>query len=126
MKRLEVLLGMHFLNRTDRSVTLTAAGEEFRCAIGQPSRTVAQAVQALSLARADKSRASPVILTNDPMEQAMLTPADSSCLLGIGQICTRKNEGLVDQIVLHGRQPLTQGSWRQGAAAGRSISHKAY
>jgi DNA-binding transcriptional LysR family regulator len=48
LKGLEGRLGVRLLNRTNRSVTLTAAGEEFRSAIGQPFQTIAQAVEALN------------------------------------------------------------------------------
>jgi DNA-binding transcriptional LysR family regulator len=48
LKGLETRLGVRLLNRTSRSVTLTAAGEELRAAIGDPLETVADAVERLN------------------------------------------------------------------------------
>ena len=48
LKGLELRLGVRLLNRTNRSVTLTAAGEAFRNAIGQPFDAIAQAVEDLN------------------------------------------------------------------------------
>jgi DNA-binding transcriptional LysR family regulator len=48
LKGLETRLGVRLLNRTNRSVTLTAAGEELRAAISQPFERIAQAVENLN------------------------------------------------------------------------------
>lgn len=48
LKGLEARLGVRLLNRTNRSVTLTAAGEELRDAIGRPFQAIAQAVEDLN------------------------------------------------------------------------------
>ncbi|SEP94440.1 transcriptional regulator, LysR family [Faunimonas pinastri] len=48
LKGLEDRLGVRLLNRTNRSVTLTAAGEELRAAITQPFEAVGQAVENLN------------------------------------------------------------------------------
>ena len=45
LKGLEGRLGVRLLNRTNRSVTLTAAGEELRDAITQPFSAIGQAVE---------------------------------------------------------------------------------
>lgn len=48
LKGLESRLGVRLLNRTNRSVTLTAAGEEFLAAIEQPFERISQGVEALN------------------------------------------------------------------------------
>lgn len=48
LKGLEGRLGVRLLNRTNRSVTLTAAGEELRNSISQPFSEIAQAVDNLN------------------------------------------------------------------------------
>lgn len=48
LKALEGRLGVRLLNRTNRSVTLTAAGEGFRDAISQPIDAIGQAVEDLN------------------------------------------------------------------------------
>jgi len=48
LKGLEARLGVRLLNRTNRSVTLTAAGEELRDAIDRPFGEIAQAVESLN------------------------------------------------------------------------------
>ncbi len=48
LKGLETRLGIRLLNRTNRSVTLTAAGEEFRSAISDPFDVIGQAVDQLN------------------------------------------------------------------------------
>jgi DNA-binding transcriptional LysR family regulator len=48
LKALEGRLGVRLLNRTNRSVTLTAAGKELRDAIGSPFESIAQAVDNLN------------------------------------------------------------------------------
>src|SRR4051812_45457380 len=48
LKGLETRLGVRLLNRTNRSVTLTAAGEELRDAITQPFSAIGQAVENLN------------------------------------------------------------------------------
>jgi DNA-binding transcriptional LysR family regulator len=48
LKGLEGRLGVRLLNRTNRSVTLTAAGEELRDAITQPFSAIGQAVESLN------------------------------------------------------------------------------
>jgi DNA-binding transcriptional LysR family regulator len=48
LKGLEARLGIRLLNRTNRSVTLTAAGEELHSAIEQPFAAIAQAVDRLN------------------------------------------------------------------------------
>lgn len=48
IKGLEARLGIRLLNRTNRSVTLTAAGEQLQCAITQPFDTIGQAVEDLN------------------------------------------------------------------------------
>lgn len=48
LKGLEARLGVRLLNRTNRSVTLTAAGEALREAISQPFDHIAQAVENLN------------------------------------------------------------------------------
>lgn len=48
LKGLEGRLGVRLLNRTNRSVTLTAAGEELRDAITQPFSAIGQAVENLN------------------------------------------------------------------------------
>jgi len=51
MQGLESRLGVRLLNRTNRSVTLTAAGEELRTAIKEPFATIADAVERLNRLR---------------------------------------------------------------------------
>ena len=51
LKGLESRLGVRLLNRTNRSVTLTAAGEKLRDAITQPFETIGQAVDDLNAFR---------------------------------------------------------------------------
>lgn len=53
LKGLETRLGVRLLNRTNRSVTLTAAGEELRAAIDGPFDAIGSAVEALNRYRAD-------------------------------------------------------------------------
>jgi len=48
LKGLEGRVGVRLLHRTNRSVTLTVAGEEFRDAISQPFQSIAQAVESLN------------------------------------------------------------------------------
>jgi DNA-binding transcriptional LysR family regulator len=48
LKGLEARLGVRLLNRTNRSVTLTAAGEELRDAITQPFEAIGHAVENLN------------------------------------------------------------------------------
>jgi len=48
IKGLEMRLGVRLLNRTNRSVTLTAAGEELRDAIAAPFAEIGQAVEGLN------------------------------------------------------------------------------
>lgn len=51
MKGLETRLGVRLLNRTTRSVTLTAAGEELQELISTPVNEIGQALQALNRLR---------------------------------------------------------------------------
>jgi len=53
LKGLETRLGVRLLNRTNRSVTLTAAGEELQAAIDEPFDAISSAVEALNRYRAD-------------------------------------------------------------------------
>jgi DNA-binding transcriptional LysR family regulator len=48
LKGLEDRLGVRLLNRTNRSVTLTAAGEELQAAISEPFQTIGRAVEDLN------------------------------------------------------------------------------
>lgn len=48
LKGLEARLGVRLLNRTNRSVTLTAAGEELRNAIEQPFAAIGEATECLN------------------------------------------------------------------------------
>jgi DNA-binding transcriptional LysR family regulator len=48
LKGLESRLGVRLLNRTNRSVTLTAAGEELRASISDPLQAVGDAVERLN------------------------------------------------------------------------------
>ncbi|WP_022681796.1 LysR family transcriptional regulator [Sphingobium bisphenolivorans] len=48
LKGLEARLGVRLFNRTNRSVTLTAAGEELRSAIAQPFEAIDQAKERLN------------------------------------------------------------------------------
>jgi DNA-binding transcriptional LysR family regulator len=48
LKGLEARLGVRLLNRTNRSVMLTAAGEEFQAAISAPFDDIAQAAEQLN------------------------------------------------------------------------------
>lgn len=51
MRALEQRLGVRLLNRTSRSVTLTAAGEALQAAIGEPYDAIGRAVDVLNLYR---------------------------------------------------------------------------
>jgi DNA-binding transcriptional LysR family regulator len=53
LKGLETRLGVRLVNRTNRSVTLTAAGEELLAAINAPFEAIGSAVEALNRYRAD-------------------------------------------------------------------------
>lgn len=53
LKGLETRLGVRLLNRTNRSVTLTAAGEELQAAIGSHFDAIGTAVEVLNRYRAD-------------------------------------------------------------------------
>jgi DNA-binding transcriptional LysR family regulator len=53
LKGLETRLGVRLLNRTNRSVTLTAAGEELQAAIDAPFEAIGTAVEALNRYRAE-------------------------------------------------------------------------
>jgi DNA-binding transcriptional LysR family regulator len=53
LKGLETRLGVRLLNRTSRSVTLTAAGEELLAAIEGPFEAIGSAVEALNRYRAE-------------------------------------------------------------------------
>jgi len=53
LKGLETRLGVRLLNRTNRSVTLTAAGEELLAAINAPFEAIGSAVEALNRYRAE-------------------------------------------------------------------------
>lgn len=53
LKGLETRLGIRLLNRTNRSVTLTAAGEDLQAAINGPFDAIGAAVEALNRFRAD-------------------------------------------------------------------------
>lgn len=53
LKGLETRLGVRLLNRTNRSVTLTAAGEELQAAIQGPFDAIGTAVEALNRYRSD-------------------------------------------------------------------------
>lgn len=55
LKGLEERLGVRLLNRTSRSVTLTAAGEELRNMIEQPFAAIGEAMEALNHLRATPS-----------------------------------------------------------------------
>ena len=55
LKGLETRLGIRLLNRTNRSVTLTAAGEELLAKIGEPFETIGSAVEALNRYRTEPS-----------------------------------------------------------------------
>ena len=48
LKALEGRLGVRLFNRTNRSVTLTAAGDELLAAIGEPFEAIGQAVEQLN------------------------------------------------------------------------------
>ncbi len=48
LKALETRLGVRLLNRTNRAVTLTAAGEELQATIGRPLEIVGEAVERLN------------------------------------------------------------------------------
>jgi DNA-binding transcriptional LysR family regulator len=48
LKGLETRLGVRLLNRSSRSVTLTAAGEELRAAIGAPFDAIGSAIEVLN------------------------------------------------------------------------------
>ena len=51
LKGLETRLGVRLFNRNNRSVTLTAAGEQLHAAIGQPFEAIGDAVESLNLYR---------------------------------------------------------------------------
>ncbi|GGE93772.1 LysR family transcriptional regulator [Sphingomonas prati] len=53
LKGLEGRLGVRLLNRTNRSVTLTAAGEELLAGIGSPFEAIGAAVEGLNRYRAE-------------------------------------------------------------------------
>src|SRR4051812_38047163 len=53
LKGLETRLGVRLLNRTSRSVTLTAAGEELLAAIDAPFEAIGSAIDALNRYRAE-------------------------------------------------------------------------
>ncbi|UZK67759.1 LysR family transcriptional regulator [Sphingomonas sp. M1-B02] len=53
LKGLETRLGVRLLNRTNRSVTLTAAGEELVAKIGEPFDAIGSAVEALNRYRVE-------------------------------------------------------------------------
>lgn len=53
MRALEERLGVRLLNRTSRSVTLTAAGEALQAAIGEPYDAIGRAVDVLNRYRDD-------------------------------------------------------------------------
>jgi DNA-binding transcriptional LysR family regulator len=53
LKGLETRIGVRLLNRTNRSVTLTAAGEELLASIDAPFQTIGSAVEALNRYRID-------------------------------------------------------------------------
>jgi DNA-binding transcriptional LysR family regulator len=55
LKGLETRLGVRLLNRTNRSVTLTAAGDELMTKIGGPFEAIGSAVEALNRYRAEPS-----------------------------------------------------------------------
>lgn len=55
LKGLEARLGVRLLNRTNRSVTLTAAGEELQALIDGPFGAIGEAVEALNRFRASPS-----------------------------------------------------------------------
>jgi DNA-binding transcriptional LysR family regulator len=55
LKGLEARLGVRLLNRTNRSVTLTAAGEELLAGIGTPFEAIGWAVEGLNRYRAEPS-----------------------------------------------------------------------
>jgi DNA-binding transcriptional LysR family regulator len=69
LKGLEARLGIRLLNRTNRSVTLTAAGEELQSAISQPFAAIDQAVD-----RLNRFRDAPTgrIRLNVPTDAALL------------------------------------------------------
>jgi DNA-binding transcriptional LysR family regulator len=48
LKGLETRLGVRLLNRTNRSVTLTAAGEQLQSAIAEPFESIGEAVEGLN------------------------------------------------------------------------------
>jgi DNA-binding transcriptional LysR family regulator len=48
LKGLEARLGVRLLNRTNRNVTLTAAGEDLQAAIGTPFEAIGQAMEQLN------------------------------------------------------------------------------
>src|SRR5882724_13005240 len=48
LKGLEARLGVRLLNRTNRSVTLSGAGEELQAAIAAPFDAIGQAVEVLN------------------------------------------------------------------------------
>lgn len=55
LKGLEARLGVRLLNRTNRSVTLTAAGEELQTALIQPFAAISEAAERLSRLRDEPS-----------------------------------------------------------------------
>lgn len=74
LRGLETRLGVRLLNRTNRSVTLTAAGEELRDAIGEPFAQIDQAREALNRFR------------DNPMGRIRLNVATDAAALLLGPV----------------------------------------
>lgn len=74
LRGLETRLGVRLLNRTNRSVTLTAAGEELRDAIGEPFAQIDQAHEALNRFR------------DNPMGRIRLNVATDAAALLLGPV----------------------------------------
>ena len=74
LRGLETRLGVRLLNRTNRSVTLTAAGEELRDAIDEPFARIDQAREALNRFR------------DNPMGRIRLNVATDAAALLLGPV----------------------------------------
>jgi DNA-binding transcriptional LysR family regulator len=57
LKGLETRLGVRLLNRTNRSVTLTAAGEELYATLDAPFKVIGSAAETLNRYRGEPARA---------------------------------------------------------------------
>lgn len=113
LKGLEARLGVRLLNRTNRSVTLTAAGKELQAVIAAPFDAIGQAIEALNRYR------------DAPTGRIRLNVAvdAASLLIGpvLGTFVDRYPEVEIDISVSNRMVDVTEGGFDAGARYGGTV-----